>query len=134
MIIWFILWFKMGIKYTYLIFEFKNGLIVYDISSDLFSESYEYITAANSMSYIIDFNNRLFYFGWNTNTNKAVISSAKLGNLALLPDISVSSTFTMSQILSTEYSITTYSITNDKLHNFNLVHMAYNLNTVIFFN
>ena len=89
----------------------KRGLIVFDTSSNLFSESYEYSSTINNMNWIIIFNSRLFYFGWDTSTNRAIISSAKLGNLSLIPDISTSN-FGMNIIVGGQYTISSNSITD----------------------
>ena len=50
------------------------------------------------------------YFGRDSSTDKAAITSAKLSNLSNIPDISVS-TFNMTEIADTDYPITLASFT-----------------------
>ena len=90
----------------------KRGLLVYDISLNSFSESYEYTSSNSDMSKFIIFNNILFYFGWNKSTNNAVVSSAALSSLAYISNIT-SSSFEMNKIINSDYSFSSTSISDN---------------------
>ena len=79
-------------------------LIVYEIESNSFTSSYEYSSSAFNMNSIIIYNSRLFSFGWNTDTTKAIISSAKTADLSLVHDVIVSS-FGMNPTSPAQYSL-----------------------------
>ena len=89
-----------------------KGLIVYDIQLDSFTSSYEYSSSTFNMNSIIIYNSRLFSFGWNTGTTKAIISSAKTADLSLVPDVILSS-FKMNPTLPAQYSLSSVTITNN---------------------
>ena len=88
----------------------EKRVIVYDIQSNSFTNSYERSLAELNFNSIIINDNRLFIFGWNTYTILSIISSAKLADLSLIPNYSPSS-FGMNMILTAQYSLSQVTIT-----------------------
>ena len=82
------------------------------------------------MSKFVIYNSILYYFGWNTGTNNAVISKAALTGLSAIPNITLAS-LTMNKITNSDYSFVIFGI-SDSMVTSSITSFAFTASTKVF--